>query len=447
MPRAALARAKSPVAAAAAATKRVDKQYYPRARKAAASETASTKKGFFSLDASRDADEPAAVALARRAVPVAAALAAAYALYATRAFYEKALERSVKTLKRALEETAALRSELDATRAELDDVRAARDALTFQLGQSSAEVRSELQSAVLELAKTETELACARRELADAASLSSREAARAHAEAASLRQTISEFEASETAPESDAAVADAERRVDRALERAVTTRVRFAISGVPAELARGAGDSAAPRVGIAGTWSEWSLDADDIVFLEPNDARSFVNDTESLVSADDADLVATLALRAGDAYEYKFVVARGSKKETLAVEWQPGPNRILVVPLPSPASVARGGDVVDTVVADDVWTGATTEWLGGHEHSPVTARARAAPAPADAGAPARDFAETREARDRAAFAAVAEAPSNNITAADLHVADREVVDGVVVEGVPRDAGASKSHPR
>ena len=438
MPRAALARAKSPVAAAAAATKRVDKQYYPRARKAAASETASTKKGFFSLDASRDADEPAAVALARRAVPVAAALAAAYALYATRAFYEKALERSVKTLKRALEETAALRSELDATRAELDDVRAARDALTFQLGQSSAEVRSELQSAVLELAKTETELACARRELADAASLSSREAARAHAEAASLRRTISEFEASETAPESDAAVADAERRVDRALERAVTTRVRFAISGVPAELARGAGDSAAPRVGIAGTWSEWSLDADDIVFLEPNDARSFVNDTESLVSADDADLVATLALRAGDAYEYKFVVARegaatredGTKP--LAVEWQPGPNRILVVPLPSPESVARDCNVV---AASDEWTGATTEWLGGHEHSPVTARARAARAEDLAEDFAEDFAEPlAKARDAVSFAAVSEA-------------DRDVVDGVVVEGAPRDIGATKAHPR
>ena len=115
------------------------------------------------------------VALARRAVPVAAALAAAYAVYATRAFYEKALERSVKTLKSCLNETAALRLELDATRAELDDALRARDTLAFQLGQSSAEVRSDLQKAVLELAKTETDLECTRRELADAAAIARRE--------------------------------------------------------------------------------------------------------------------------------------------------------------------------------------------------------------------------------------------------------------------------------
>ena len=40
-------------------------------------------------------------------MPIAIALAAAFAMYATRDFYEKALERSVKTLKRSLEETAA----------------------------------------------------------------------------------------------------------------------------------------------------------------------------------------------------------------------------------------------------------------------------------------------------------------------------------------------------
>jgi chromosome segregation ATPase len=96
-------------------------------------------------------------------------------VYATRAFYEKALERSVKTLKSCLNETAALRLELDATRAELDDALRARDTLAFQLGQSSAEVRSDLQKAVLELAKTETDLECTRRELAHAAAIARRE--------------------------------------------------------------------------------------------------------------------------------------------------------------------------------------------------------------------------------------------------------------------------------
>ena len=77
-------------------------------------------------------------------------------------------------MKSCLTETAALRAELDATRAELDDALRARDELAFQLGQSSAEVRSDLQKTVLELAKTETDLECARREVADAAATARR---------------------------------------------------------------------------------------------------------------------------------------------------------------------------------------------------------------------------------------------------------------------------------
>jgi hypothetical protein len=178
MPRAALARGANPVATVAFAKAKKETPQTKDGKKAFSSTAA---KGaprdvhplLYPTKAPPSAD--ALVALARRAVPVAAALAAAYAVYATRAFYEKALERSVKTLKSCLNETAALRLELDATRAELDDALRARDTLAFQLGQSSAEVRSDLQKAVLELAKTETDLECTRRELADAAAIARRE--------------------------------------------------------------------------------------------------------------------------------------------------------------------------------------------------------------------------------------------------------------------------------
>ena len=178
MPRAALARGANPVATVAfAKTKKEAPQKKGDAEKNATrqNEASTTTKGtqrdvasLFSA-AKKPPNADALVVMARRAVPVAAALAAAYAVYATRAFYEKALERSVKTLKSCLTETAALRVELDATRAELDDALRARDELAFRLGQSSAEVRSDLQRTVLELAKTETDLECARREVADAA--------------------------------------------------------------------------------------------------------------------------------------------------------------------------------------------------------------------------------------------------------------------------------------
>ena len=445
VPRAARARGANPVATVAARTGRAERE--ARAMRDAP-RNALTKKGFFdekvnltwspgttppkgttptpaaSSTSTRSSDDPRLI-LARRAVLVAAALAAVYAASAARAFYERALERSVKTLKRSLEETAALRLELDAMLAELEDVRASRDALAFQLGQSSAEVRSELQSAVLELAKKDTELELARRELADAASLAERESARSRAEVASLERTIRDLASTSASASARAdADADAERRVDRALERAAATRVRFAVFGVPAALARERG----ARVGIAGTWSAWSLDERDIVFLT----------SSGETSSGETRLAATLALRAGDAYEYKFVVARegaatredGTKP--LAIEWQPGPNRILVVPLPSPESVARDCNVV---AASDEWTGATTEWLGGHEHSPVTARARAARAEDLAEDFAEAFAEPlAKARDAVSFAAVSEA-------------DRDVVEGVVVEGAPRDIGATKAHPR
>ena len=183
MPRAALARGANPVATVAFAKTKKETPQTKDGTNATRQKKASTNiaKGaprdvaplLYPTKAPPSAD--ALVALAHRAVPVAAALAAAYAVYATRAFYEKALERSVKTLKSSLNETAALRLELDATRAELDDALRARDTLAFQLGQSSAEVRSDLQKAVLELAKTETDLECARRELADAAAIARRE--------------------------------------------------------------------------------------------------------------------------------------------------------------------------------------------------------------------------------------------------------------------------------
>ena len=187
MPRPALARGANPVATVAfAKTKKEAPQKKGDAKKNATRQNkdkaSTTTKGthtqrdvasLFSA-AKMPLNSDALVLMARRAVPVAAALAAAYAVYATRAFYEKALERSVKTLKSCLTETAALRLELDATRSELDDALRARDELAFQLGQSSAEVRSDLQKTVLELAKTETDLECARREVADAAATARR---------------------------------------------------------------------------------------------------------------------------------------------------------------------------------------------------------------------------------------------------------------------------------
>ena len=184
MPRPALARGANPVATVAfAKTKKEAPQKKGDAKKNATrrNKASTTTKGtqrdvapIFSAAPFSPPNSDALVVMARRAVPVAAALAAAYAVYATRAFYEKALERSVKTLKSCLTETAALRAELDATRAELDDALRARDELAFQLGQSSAEVRSDLQKTVLELAKTETDLECARREVADAAATARR---------------------------------------------------------------------------------------------------------------------------------------------------------------------------------------------------------------------------------------------------------------------------------
>ena len=184
MPRPALARGANPVATVAfAKTKKEAPQKKGDAKKNATrrNKASTTTKGtqrdvapIFSAAPFSPPNSDALVVMARRAVPVAAALAAAYAVYATRAFYEKALERSVKTLKSCLNETAALRLELDATRSELDDALRARDELAFQLGQSSAEVRSDLQKTVLELAKTETDLECARREVADAAATARR---------------------------------------------------------------------------------------------------------------------------------------------------------------------------------------------------------------------------------------------------------------------------------
>ena len=354
------------------------------------------------------------------------------------------MERSVKTLKRSLEETAALRLELDATLADLSDARAARDALTFQLGQSSAEVRSELQGAQLRLAKTETELECARRELADAASLAAREPSRRRKETETLERTIRALESQSAVSPRSAEMA--------VLEKILSTRVRIAVSGVPADLLRAvsrgdaetAGDSETPlRVCVLGTWNDWSENADDVVFLEP---RSRSDDAPIDETFKHADLVATLGLRAGDVYEYKFAVARTASSSNaraptnaLVLDWQTGPNRVLVVPVPGT------GDDVDAldapfVAANDVWSAATTEWRGGEEHSPVTARARAVRA--------GDFENHLETLDEKSSVAVADKEvANNVTLVDLQIAHREVVDGVVVDGVPSDAGAKKWHPR
>ena len=457
MPRAARARGANPVAAATATTKHAKKNNKLDKKDVRATD-ASVGKGFIFKNATPPSGD-AALVLARRAVPIAIALAAAFAVYATRDFYEKALERSVKTLKRSLEETAALRLELDATLADLYDARAARDALTFQLGQSSAEVRSELQGAQLRLAKTETELECARRELADAASLAARESSRRRRETETLERTIRALESRSRS--------GSDEQTDEmvVLEKILSTRVRFAVSGVPADLLRAVsrtnaettGDSETPlRVCVLGTWNDWSENADDIVFLEPRElgvSNEALPDAARVEEAISSDLVATLALRAGDVYEYKFAVARekksssGAESTTNAVvlEWQTGPNRVLVVPVPGT------GDDVDAldapfVAANDVWSAATTEWRGGEEHSPVTARARSVRAEDSAG----DFDHRLETPRETSSVAVAESSSevaNNVTLVDLQIADREVVDGVVVDGVPSDAGAKKWHPR
>ena len=468
MPRAARARGANPVAAATATTKHAkkDKKLDKKDKRAT---NAPVGKGLFFQNAAPPSGD-AALVLARRAVPIAIALAAAFAVYATRDFYEKALERSVKTLKRSLEETAALRLELDSTAADLADARAARDALTFQLGQSSAEVRSELQGAQLRLAKTETELECARRELADAASLAARESSRRRKEIETLERTIraleSRLRSSAVSDERSQSASSQEASAEMVvLEKILSTRVRFAVSGVPADLLRAvsrthalesSGDSEAPlRVCVLGTWNDWSEDADDVVFLEP---RSRSNDdalpeNTHVTTSFSPDLVATLALRAGDVYEYKFAVARASQSSAadkrsngsnaLVLEWQTGPNRVLVVPVPGT------GDDVDAldapfVAANDVWSAATTEWRGGEEHSPVTARARAVRAEDLAG----DFENGLETLDETSSVAVAnDEVANNVTLVDLQIAHREVVDGVVVDGVPSDAGAKKWHPR
>lgn len=438
MPRAARARGANPVAAATATTKHAKKDNKLDKKDKRANRDAPV---FSENEAPPSGD--AALVLARRAVPIAIALAAAFAMYATRDFYEKALERSVKTLKRSLEETAALRLELDATLADLSDARAARDALTFQLGQSSAEVRSELQGAQLRLAKTETELECARRELADAASLAARESSRRRKETETLERTIRALESQSAVSPRSAEMA--------VLEKILSTRVRIAVSGVPADLLRAvsrgdaetAGDSETPlRVCVLGTWNDWSENADDVVFLEPR-SRS---DDALLDETVSPDLVATLGLRAGDVYEYKFAVARTASSadaraptNALVLDWQTGPNRVLVVPVPGT------GDDVDAldapfVAANDVWSAATTEWRGGEEHSPVTARARAVRA--------GDFENHLETLDEKSSVAVADKEvANNVTLVDLQIAHREVVDGVVVDGVPSDAGAKKWHPR
>jgi len=310
----------------------------------------------------------------------------------------------------------------------------------------------------LRLAKTETELECARRELADAASLAARESSRRRRETETLERTIRALESRSRS--------GSDEQTDEmvVLEKILSTRVRFAVSGVPADLLRAVsrtnaettGDSETPlRVCVLGTWNDWSENADDIVFLEP---RELGVSNEALpdaarVEAISPDLVATLALRAGDVYEYKFAVARekksssGAESTTNAVvlEWQTGPNRVLVVPVPGT------GDDVDAldapfVAANDVWSAATTEWRGGEEHSPVTARARSVRAEDSAG----DFDHRLETPRETSSVAVAESSSevaNNVTLVDLQIADREVVDGVVVDGVPSDAGAKKWHPR
>ena len=438
MPRAARARGANPVAAATATTKHAKKD-----NKLDKKDKRANRDAPVFTNTPAPPSGHAALVLARRAVPIAIALAAAFAMYATRDFYEKALERSVKTLKRSLEETAALRLELDATLADLSDARAARDALTFQLGQSSAEVRSELQGAQLRLAKTETELECARRELADAASLAARESSRRRKETETLERTIRALESQSAVSPRSAEMA--------VLEKILSTRVRIAVSGVPANLLRAvsrgdaetAGDSETPlRVCVLGTWNDWSENADDVVFLEPR-SRS---DDALLDETVSPDLVATLALRAGDVYEYKFAVARAASSSdaraptnALVLDWQTGPNRVLVVPVPGT------GDDVDAldapfVAANDVWSAATTEWRGGEEHSPVTARARAVRA--------GDFENHLETLDETSSVAVADNEvANNVTLVDLKIAHREVVDGVVVDGVPSDAGAKKWHPR
>ena len=455
MPRAARARGANPVAAATATTKHAKKNNKLDKKDKRATD-ATVGKGFIFKNATPPSGD-AALVLARRAVPIAIALAAAFAVYATRDFYEKALERSVKTLKRSLEETAALRLELDATLADLYDARAARDALTFQLGKSSAEVRSELQGAQLRLAKTETELECARRELADAASLAARESSRRRRETETLERTIRALESRSRSDGSDEQTDVSPRSAEMmVLEKILSTRVRFAVSGVPADLLRAvsrenaeaSGDSETPlRVCVLGTWNDWSENADDIVFLEPRSRSNESLPDAARVQAISPDLVATLALRAGDVYEYKFAVARekksssGAESTTNAVvlEWQTGPNRVLVVPVPGT------GDDVDAldapfVAANDVWSAATTEWRGGEEHSPVTARARAVRA--------GDFENHLETLDEKSSVAVADKEvANNVTLVDLQIAHREVVDGVVVDGVPSDAGAKKWHPR
>ena len=461
MPRAARARGANPVAAATATTKHAKKNNKLDKKDKRVTD-ATVGKGFIFKNATPPSGD-AALVLARRAVPIAIALAAAFAVYATRDFYEKALERSVKTLKRSLEETAALRLELDATLADLYDARAARDALTFQLGKSSAEVRSELQGAQLRLAKTETELECARRELADAASLAARESSRRRRETETLERTIRALESRSRSDGSDEQTDVSPRSAEMmVLEKILSTRVRFAVSGVPADLLRAvsrenaeaSGDSETPlRVCVLGTWNDWSENADDIVFLEPRSRSNEALPDAARVQAISPDLVATLALRAGDVYEYKFAVARekksssGAESTTNAVvlEWQTGPNRVLVVPVPGT------GDDVDAldaplVAANDVWSAATTEWRGGEEHSPVTARARSVRAEDSAG----DFDHRLETPRETSSVAVAESSSevaNNVTFVDLQIAHREVVDGVVVDGVPSDAGAKKWHPR
>ena len=466
MPRAARARGANPVAAATATTKHAKKNNKLDKKDKRATEATVGKGIIFKIKNATPPSGDAALVLARRAVPIAIALAAAFAVYATRDFYEKALERSVKTLKRSLEETAALRLELDATLADLYDARAARDALTFKLGQSSAEVRSELQGAQLRLAKTETELECARRELADAASLAARESSRRRRETETLERTIRALESrSRSGSDEQTDVSPRSAEMIPVLEKILSTRVRFAVSGVPADLLRAVsrtnaettGDSETPlRVCVLGTWNDWSENADDIVFLEPRElgvSNEALPDAARVEEAISPDLVATLALRAGDVYEYKFAVARekksssGAESTTNAVvlEWQTGPNRVLVVPVPGT------GDDVDAldapfVAATDVWSAATTEWRGGEEHSPVTARARSVRAEDSAG----DFDHRLETPRETSSVAVAESSSevaNNVTLVDLQIADREVVDGVVVDGVPSDAGAKKWHPR
>ena len=379
------------------------------------------------VDPRADSKSAAVIKLAKRAVPIAIALSSAFAIYTTKQFYEAALERSVKALKSSFEETKALRLEMDAMRAQLDDAIAKQKEADSKLSQSSAELRAELETKMLQIAVLETDLACALRELEDLTSSSAAKRKQAQRESdakfAELKRALEErvgslneqirdvtahsekereraqlehramlaalterheanasdviarhtkqvSEMENQMRQIEARMQSLQRKLHQSMkdsvshqERArrlsdlaasirlndktevpvksnVITRLQADIP-VTFEISMDGGNTNGKRVGIVGTWNDWSVE--NIVLLDRN-----VDTNEQLWTT-------TVPIHADDMYEYKYVLVDENDRNN--VQWQFGNNRVLALQL------ALHEQVVLVEVRDD--------WVPNPEQSPI----------------------------------------------------------------------------